>query len=263
MPTLTIDGIDLHYESLGDGPPVLLVHGSVMNGAMTWPAQQRLAERWKLIVIDRPGYGTSSAAEREDFAVDARLVACILDRLPERCGVDRVHLVGHSYGGVICLLAAAMRPEIVRSLTVIEPPAFGVAEGDTAADDLVSRLKEHWRSGPRHDPAAFLRQFLTLVGSAAKLPDPLPPPLAQGAAMLVVERGPWEAEIPLRRLADAPFPKLIVSGGHAAAFDAVCDVLERELGGERAVIAGAGHSVQQTGDPFNRRIEAFLTAAQG
>lgn len=263
MPTLAIDAVELHYDSFGDGPLILLVHGSVMNGAMTWPAQQALAERWKLIVIDRPGFGASSATERVDFAVDAGLVAGILDRLPELCGADRVHLVGHSYGGVICLLAAAMRPKVVCSLTVIEPPAFGVAKGDAAADDLVSRLKEHWRSGPKHDPAAFLRQFLTLVGSAAKLPDPLPPPLAQGAAMLVVERGPWEAEIPLRRLADAPFPKLIVSGGHDAAFDAVCDVLERELGAERAVIAGAGHSVQQTGDPFNRRIEAFLTAAQG
>ena len=263
MPTLAIDAVDLHYESVGDGPPVLLVHGSVMNGAMTWPAQQPLAERWRLVVIDRPGYGPSSPTEREDFAVDAGLIAGLLDRLPEICGVDRIHLVGHSYGGVICLLAAARRPGVVRSLTVIEPPAFGVAEGDAVVDDLVSRLKNHWRSGPRHDPAAFLRRFLTLVGSAAELPDPLPPPLAQGAAMLVVERGPWEAEIPLRRLADAPFGKLVVSGGHAAAFDAVCDVLERELGAERAVIAGAGHSVQQTGDPFNRRIETFLTAAHG
>jgi pimeloyl-ACP methyl ester carboxylesterase len=262
MPTLAIGTVDLHYDSFGDGPPVVLVHGSVLNGAMTWPAQQPLAERWRLIVIDRPGYGTSSTAEREDFAVDAGLIAIVLDRLRELYSADRLHLVGHSYGGVICLLAAAMRPEIVRSLTVIEPPAFSVAEGDTAVDELVSRLKEHWRSGPTHDPAAFLRQFLALVGSTAKLPDPLPPPLAQGAAMLVVERGPWEAVIPLQRLGDAPFPKLVISGGHSAAFDGVCDVLERELAAQRAVIAGAGHSVQQTGDPFNRRIEAFLTAAQ-
>ena len=255
--------IDLHYESFGDGPPILFVHGGVMNGAMTWSAQQPLAERWRLIVINRPGFGESSSTDRVDFAFDARLVAGVLDRLPALFGIDRVHLVGHSYGGVISLLAAAMRPEAIRSLTVIEPPAFGIARGNAAADALVSRLKEHWQNGPRDDPAAFLRQFLTLSGSAAKLPDPLPPPLAQGAAMLVVERGPWEAEIPLQRLADAPFPKLVISGGHAAAFDAVCDVLERELDAERAVIAGAGHSVQQTGEPFNRRLEAFLTAAHG
>ena len=262
MPMLSIDGVDLHYEAHGDGPPVLLVHGGVANGAMTWSEQQPLASRWKLIVIDRPGYGTSSPVEREDFAVDAHLVAGILERALEFGGADRLHLVGNSYGGVICLLAAAMRPEAVRSLTVIEPPAFGLAGGVGAVDLLVARLKDHWQNGPREDPHAFLRLFLDLVGSATDLPDPLPPLLAQGAATLVVERGPWEAEIPLPQIASLPFPKLVVSGGHAAAFDAVCDVLEQELGAERAVIVGAGHSVQRTGEAFNSRFEAFLTAAQ-
>jgi pimeloyl-ACP methyl ester carboxylesterase len=263
MPTLKVDGVDLQYEAYGDGPPVLFIHGSVTNGELTWPAQWPLADRWNLIIIDRPGYGAGSTPEREDFAADARLIARILDRLGQLWGVDRIHAVGHSYGGVIALLAAALRPEAVRSLTVIEPPAFGVASGSTAADELVARLKDHWRNGPLNDPPAFLRRFVELVGSAARLPDPLPPPLARGAAMLVVERGPWEADIPLRQLADAPFPKLVVSGGHSAAFDAVCDVLERELRADRAVIAGAGHSVQRTGEPFNRRLDAFMTAAQG
>ncbi|MER9117287.1 alpha/beta fold hydrolase [Mesorhizobium sp. M0018] len=263
MPKLTLDGIDLGYEVRGDGPPVLFVHGSVTNGMMTWSAQLPLAERWKLVVVDRPGYGSSSPAEREDFAVDAGLVAGFLDRTHDLWDENRVHLVGHSYGGVISLLAAAMRPRAIRSLTVIEPPAFDLARGDVAVNELVTRLKAHWQSGPRDDPALFLRQFLHLVGSATQLPDPLPPPLAQGAAMLVVERGPWEAEIPLRQLADAPFPKLVVSGGHSAAFDAVCDVLENVLGADRAVIAGAGHSVQQTGEPFNRRLGAFMAAAEG
>ena len=263
MATLGLAGADLHYETSGDGPPVLLIHGNVLNGAMTWSAQQPLAGQWKLILIDRPGYGASSAAAREDFSIDAGLVAAILDRASELWGTDRIHLVGHSYGGVISLLAAAARPEAVRSLTVIEPPAFGIARGNEAVDLLVARLKEHWRDGPRENPDAFLRRFLELVGSAVKLPDPLPPPLAQGAAMLAVSRGPWEADIPFARLAGAPFPKLVVSGAHSAAFDAVCDVLERELRAERAVFAGAGHSVQQTGDPFNRRLGAFMQAAQG
>jgi len=173
-----------------------------------------------------------------------------------------VHLVGHSYGGVICLLAAASRPEAVRSLTVIEPPAFGVAAGNAAVDDLVARLKDHWQHGPRKSPARFLDTFLRLVGSAAELPDPLPPPLAQGAAMLIVERGPWEADIALEQLARAPFPKLVVSGAHSAAFDAVCDVLERGLGAERAVIAGAGHSIPRIGEAFNQRLEQFLNHAE-
>ena len=60
----------------------------------------------------------------------------------------------------------------------------------------------------------------------------------------------------------AGFPKLVVSGGHSAAFHAVCDTLERELPSERAVVAGAGHSVQRTGGPYNEVLAAFLERAE-
>ncbi|MFC7741940.1 alpha/beta fold hydrolase [Nocardiopsis composta] len=101
MPMLRVNGLNLHYEQEGKGPPVLFVHGSVLNGAMTWSAQQPLAERWSLIVIDRPGFGASSPVDRVDFAADAESVAALLDRSEELWGVDRVHLVGHSDGGVV------------------------------------------------------------------------------------------------------------------------------------------------------------------
>jgi pimeloyl-ACP methyl ester carboxylesterase len=244
----------LHVERLGAGPPVVLVHGSVAGGEAAWAEQMALAARWTLLVIDRPGYGRAPDVEREDFEVDAQLLAEVLP--------EGAHLVGHSYGGVVSLLAAARRPESVRSLTVSEPPAFGVAAGNPDVDALVARLREHWERGPR-EPEAFLRGFLELVGSQIRLPDPLSPPLERAARVLVTERGPWEAEIPLAELARAPFLKLVLSGGHDPAFDAVCDVLEERLGAERAVITGAGHSVQRTGAPYNERLERFLRAAQG
>lgn len=77
----------------------------------------------------------------------------------------------------------------------------------------------------------------------------------------MAERPPWEAEIPLDGLRATSFPKLVVSGGHSAAFDAVCDVLERELPAERAIILGAGHSVPRVGEPFNAVLVDFLTRA--
>jgi pimeloyl-ACP methyl ester carboxylesterase len=224
----------------------------VGGGETTWREQRTLAERWTLVVADRPGFGAGPLVERVDFEVDARFVAELLG--------DGVHLVGHSYGGVVCLLAAARRPEAVRSLTVIEPPAFGIATGNAAADAFVARATELWADGP-YEPAAFLAAFLRLVGSNMALPEPLTPELERGARLLLVERPPWEARIPLDTLAAAPFPKLVVSGRHDPAFDAVCDVLERRLEAERSVIPGAGHSVQRTGAPFNERVEAFLTAA--
>ena len=64
------------------------------------------------------------------------------------------------------------------------------------------------------------------------MPSPLPPDVEASVRAMMVERPPWEAEIPVERLATAPFPKLVVSGAHNAAFDAVCDALEEApLGG--------------------------------
>lgn len=238
----------LGVATLGSGPAVLLVHGSVVGGAQTWSEQRPLAARWTLHVVDRPGYGESDPIEREDFEVDAALVA---DALPVP-----VHVVGHSYGGIVSLLAAARRPEAIRSLAVIEPPCFGVARGLPAVDGFVAELQDHWAHGPT-DPGAFLQGFLGLVGSDLRLPDPLPPGLERGARILQVERGPWEAEIPLEELAAAPFPKLVLSGAHHPAFDAVCDVLEERLAAEREVLPGHGHSVQRAGPAFNERLERF------
>jgi hypothetical protein len=83
--------------------------------------------------------------------------------------------------------------------------------------------------------------------------------LLQGARTLMVERLPSEAEIPLDALAAAPFPKLVVTGAHHAAFEAIADVLEERLDAERAVFTGAGHSVQRLGAPFNDALADFVT----
>ena len=246
--------MDLHIARWGEqGPKVLLVHGSIMNGEMTWAEQRPLSDRWQLAVVDRRGYFPNPPADHEDFAEDVPDVIELLG--------DGAHLVGHSYGGVISLLAAAQHPAAVRSLTVIEPPAFGVALDDGEVKALAEEMSRYWKQGPP-DPEAFLRGFRKIVGSSAQLPSPLPPPLLQNAKLLMVERLPTEAVIPFEALREAPFPKLVVSGAHSRVFDAVCDVLERELDAERAVIPGAGHTVPRTGAPFNDRLEAFLNAAE-
>ena len=162
---------------------------------------------------------------------------------------------------MIALLAAARRPELLRSLTVIEPPAFGLARGIPAADEFMARIDEHWTNGPR-DPGEFLRGFLSLVGSSAPSGS-FTPELLQGARTLMVERPPSEAVIPFDDLARAAFPKLVVSGEHSAAFEALCDVLAQRLGAERAVLPGAGHSVQRLGAPFNELLTDFVERAEG
>jgi hypothetical protein len=76
----------------------------------------------------------------------------------------------------------------------------------------------------------------------------------------MVERFPWEADPPLEAVATARYPKLVVSGGWSRAFDAVCDVLEEQLGAVRAVLPGAGHN-PQAAPGFNERLLEFLTSS--
>jgi pimeloyl-ACP methyl ester carboxylesterase len=233
-------------------PRLLLVHGSVVNAGLTWSAQKPLAGRFEIVAPNRRGFPPGPDVEQVDFEDEAVRLEPFL--------TPGTHLVGHSYGGVIALLAAARYPERLRSLTVIEPPAFGVARGIPAVDEFMARIEEHWTNGPR-DPGEFLRGFLALVGSSTP-PGNFTPELLQGARTLMVERPPSEAVIPFDVLARAPFPKLVVSGGHSPAFEALCDVLEERLGAERAVLPGAGHSVQRLGEPFDELLAEFVERAE-
>lgn len=238
----------MYVEVLGNGPRVVLVHGSVTPGWMTWGSQKPLAEHFTLVVPTRTGYPPNPPLARIDFERQATEIARLLE--------PGDHLVGHSYGGVVALLAAARRPDALRSLTVVEPPAFDVARGDPAVEEFLRRIA----AAPR-DPRGYLEYFLPLVGSAAQLPHPLPPELELGARAALVERWPSEAKIPLDVLAASRFRTLVVSGAHSAAFDAVCDVLERQLRAERAVVAGAGHRIPRVGERFNQILSDFVTRA--
>jgi pimeloyl-ACP methyl ester carboxylesterase len=243
----------LAVERLGEGPPIVLVHGDIVGPSLTWRKQRELAERWSLIIPSRPGFGESPPLERNDFDLEAPLIAELLG--------DGAHLVGHSYGAVIALLAAARRPEAVRSLTVSEPGCLRVAAGTPVVDEMIAngeRLFAHAEQIPDDD---FLKLFRGGAGSAYDTPEDLPDELLHGVRLLKRERPSWEAEIPLDALAAAPYPILVLSGDHSPAFEAVCDSLAEGVGAERAVIPGRGHTVPSTGEPYNERLEAFMTAA--
>jgi pimeloyl-ACP methyl ester carboxylesterase len=244
----------LEVERIGAGPPVLFVHGDIVGPSLTWRKQRELAERWSLIVPSRPGFGASPPLERNDFEVEAPMLAELLG--------DGAHLVGHSYGAVIALLAAAERPEAVRSLTVSEPGCLRVAEGRPVVDEMIANGERLFSDAPSIPSEDFLRLFRGGAGSAHETPEPLPEELLHGVELLKRERPSWEADIPLVKLRDAPFPVLVLSGGHSPAFEAVCDALAEGVSAERAVISGRGHTIPSTGAPYNERLEAFMRAAE-
>ena len=209
-------------------PRLVLLHGSVTNAALSWGAQSPLSARFELVLPNRPGFPPNPPVDRVDFDADALWLAGVVQ--------TGDHLVAHSYGGVIALIAAP-RLELA-SLTVIEPPAFGVARGDAPVERWLEGAARLPRDSVRDHLAAFLRH----VGAPFPLPDPLPPDLQQGAEAFYSERRPDEAVIPFEPL---PYPVLVVTGDHEPAFEAVADVLCARLGAERLVLPGAGHAVQR------------------
>jgi pimeloyl-ACP methyl ester carboxylesterase len=243
--------LDITY--LGKGPPVLLVHGSVL-GRRAWHRQAELGEHWALALPNRPGFGASPPLARGDFEAEAPLFAALLG--------DGAHLVGHSYGAVIALYAAALRPDAVRSLTVSEPGCFRVAAGDAQVAAQIAGGELLYREAAALGPLDFLRAFRGGVGSARQTPDQLEGELLDGARLLMSERPPWEADPPLALLRAAAFPKLVISGGHSPVFEAVCDAVADGLKARRTMIAGRGHTIPATGAPYNECLHAFLSEAE-
>jgi pimeloyl-ACP methyl ester carboxylesterase len=244
----------------GDGEPAVFVHGSFGWGKETWRDQRPLADDYKVLLVDRRGFGASPPNGRVDFERDAADVAELL--------ADGAHLVGHSYGGVVSLLAAARRPDAVRSLVLIEPPAFGLARGDAAVEELIRNIGA--AAEATSDPSEYRAAFLRAFGFPAQ-PMALEGEVLDAARASMTERPPWEAEIPLDELAAAGLRVLLVQGDWCpapdsararagAAFRAVCDVLDERLQPERAVFPAA-HNPQRLGTIFNDRLRAFWEAA--
>jgi pimeloyl-ACP methyl ester carboxylesterase len=248
----TYPSTDLHVEAWGDGTPVVLAHGSLATAAEEWAAQRPLAdEGYRLLVPDRRGYGRSPAADGEDFLRDAEDIAALMG--------DGAHLVGHSYGGLGVLLAAAHRPDATLSLALLEPGAFALGQHHPAGRALVDEVRRMWDQDIPDEP--WVTGFLKGVGSD---PDEFPPDFLAAALPLVsvLRRGRplWYPDLPLEELAAARFPKLVVSGGHSAGFDAICDDLAERIGASRAVVAGAGHEIQFAGTLINDTLLAHWRA---
>jgi len=236
----------LHVTRWGAGPPAVLVHGGGAGGAAAFAAQRPLAGDFQLVLPDRPGSGSTPADGAQDAGRDGRLVADLLDDLGERA-----HLVGHSYGAVAVMVAAALRPQRVRTLTVIEPPVFQLAGDDPVVEGRRIQLADAIADP---DPARRVQRFVTAAGLAVHVPTPLPAPLQHLAAELRSMRPPWKVPLDLPVLRSLDVPKTVVSGGHDDAVERLCVRLARSIAADHVVLHGAGHAVQDTGRPFNELL---------
>lgn len=229
-------------------PPVVLVHGSGGPAAAVWGDQMGLAERYRLLAVTRRGWPPGTPAPG-GFDVDARDLAAFLSRL------GGAHLVGHSYGAVSALCAAARCPSLVRSLTLVEPAAFGLVPDHPDVAALLGRLLDLFRRARAGElsPARFAAGFELALDPEAPWPQRLPdPPAAFTArdaafARAALREAPvWEADPELSALRSIPVA--VVTGGWHPAIEAVAEHLCREAGAHHDIVRGHGHFPQRAAE---------------
>jgi pimeloyl-ACP methyl ester carboxylesterase len=119
---LTADApVRLAYQRLGDGEPLVLLHGLASSRRVWNPILGQLARRYHITVVDLPGHGESPAL-KPGLTASPQGIAHSIHHLLDTLRLTRVHLAGHSLGGWIALeLAAAGR---ARSVTALAPAGF-------------------------------------------------------------------------------------------------------------------------------------------
>jgi len=119
---LDVRGVRTHVRERGSGAPVLLLHGS--GGSGVWsPYYEALAQRFRLIVPDHPGFG---ASERPDWLETMDdIIYHYLDLL-DLLGVSGAHVVGSSIGGWMAAELAVAHPEVIDRLVLVDPAGLKI-----------------------------------------------------------------------------------------------------------------------------------------
>ena len=194
---------ELFVAELGEGPPLVLLHGGGpgASGLANFTRNTAaLAERFRLIVPDLPGYGRSTKRlDRNDLFGD--LAAAILG-LMDALGLGRAHLLGNSLGGACALRLALEAPERVDRLVLLGPGGIDTSRRPPT-EGLLHLMDYYSGAGPTREKfEQFLREDLVFDGAA--LPETLVD--ARYAASLDPE---VVANPPLVRPKDLPDPRVL------------------------------------------------------
>lgn len=181
-------GARLYFEVHGSGPVLLLIHGSIADGALYGPIAGLLAAHYTVVAYDRRGYvrspldgaaGDLLMAEQSD---DAR---CVLDEV----GADSAFVLGSSAGAVIALDFLVRHPDRVRGVVAHEPPALSLLPDGAELSGFVEGLGAVAReSGVQAAADALL---------ARMLPEPAQPEFEPGFV--------WDTQLPSRMAANSEF----------------------------------------------------------
>ena len=120
MPSIDRNGVPIHFEDVGSGPPIVMGHSILCSGVMWMYQLPKLAEHYRVINIDQRGHGRSVPAtgpyELPDMAEDA---FAVLDHI----GIERAVWAGLSMGGMVAMHAAVTAPDRVAALLLLDTHA--------------------------------------------------------------------------------------------------------------------------------------------
>jgi pimeloyl-[acyl-carrier protein] methyl ester esterase len=246
----------LHVESVGAGPPLVLLHGFAMHGGLFTPILHTLAQRHRVQVVDLPGHGYSDPLDASSLASVAHQVAALDFGGPAT-------LLGWSYGGLVAQHIALTRPDVVAAIVLVcTSPRFVASEDwpHAMSEETLTRFGDELRISYR----LTLQRFLTLQvqGSEAGRAT-----LASLRHALFARNAPSPATLAgvLRILMDADMraaassiaaPTLVVTGSRDTLTPATAGAWLGDAipGARHAPIEGAAHA------PFLSHRDAFLAA---
>ena len=255
---LEIDGRQIAYQRVGEGRPLLLLHG-FFGDHRVWRHQLALADEWTVVAWDAPGCGGSTQPPSTFTLADyADALATFIGAL----GLDRPHLVGNSFGAALALELAARHPAIVASLVVNggtagwsgsflpEVVAERLSKSLEAVDLPTEEIVSLWV--PQFVTSSAARSVVSELG--AIISDVRPD------GMRVMMRAYAEADL-RPELAGITAPTLLIWGEEdvrsplPVAEDLRATIAESRL----TVIPGAGHlTAFEAPERFNAEVRAFL-----
>ena len=165
LKTLDVNDYSFHYIDIGEGEPLIFVHGSI-GDYRAWEAQiDTFATKYRVIVPSRryAWPNTQPVSDTLDYSAGqhAKDLALIIKKL----NLEPAHLVGHSWGGYTVLKTAVDHPELVQSMVLGEPAAatliMGTKEGDSLMGDFYQNaLAPAAKNFTENRPEDAIRSFV-------------------------------------------------------------------------------------------------------
>lgn len=191
-------GAPARVREMGQGPPVVLVHGYPLDGAMWSGVARALATRFRVLKPDLPGRGDTAAASEGSLEDYADFVSAILDRLSERTG-----LAGFSMGGYVTLAVARRRHPFLGALALVDTRA--------SADDAAGKAKrdEAIATARAEGPPAIAEAMLPRLVAPASLTRG---DLAERVRRIILRQRPETIEGDLAAMRDRPDARDVLPG---------------------------------------------------